>query len=83
MSEEQHVIVSWQAQRIRNIADELDAYLESKEPDAVNISNTTCSDREVRELHKLRGYCEQLRCDAENIKNGVDGSKGVREVTNE
>lgn len=77
MSEEQHVIVSWQDrhERIRNIADELDAYLEGLQKHVAPIHQ-----KELRELHKLRGYCEQLRCDAEGIKNGEDGSKGVRFV---
>ena len=76
---EQHVIVSFKDrhERIRGIADQIDAYL--KRQATIHYQ----SERTTRELHTLRGLCEQLRCDAENIKNGVDGSKGVREVTNE
>jgi len=76
MSEEQHVIVSFKDrhERIRSIADEIDAYLAGVQSE---------QKKGGRKLHTLRGLCEQLRCDAENIKRGVDGSKGVREVTNE
>jgi hypothetical protein len=78
MSSEQHVIVSFihRHERITNIANELDAFLgRCEEP--FEMTNE-------RELHKLRGYCEQLRCDAESLKNGADGfGKGVEEVTNE
>jgi len=77
MSEEQHVIVSFKDrhERIRSIADEIDVYLKQQQQ---TIGYQT--ERTVRELYKLRGYCEQLRCDAEGIKNGEDGSKGVRFV---
>ena len=77
MSEERHFITSWQDrhERIKNIADKLDAYLEGKQQD-----NTCRMQTEVKQLHTLRGLCEQLRCDAEGIRLGTDGSKGTKEV---
>jgi hypothetical protein len=74
---EQHVIISWQDrhERIRSIADELDAYLERMQQDPWAMGER------CRELHTLRGYCEQLRCDAESLKSGEDGfGKGMEEV---
>ena len=62
-------------ERIKSIADELDAFLE-KMQQAPWAKGERC-----RELHKLRGYCEQLRVDAESLKNGADGfGKGVEMV---
>jgi len=73
---EKHHIISFtdRHQRIRNIAEEIDAYLKRMEGH--------CTPQ--HELHKLRGYCEQLRVDAESLKNGADGfGRGVEEVTSE
>jgi len=75
MSEEKTYITSFndRHERIRNIANELDAFL-GRCGEPFEMANE-------HELHKLRGYCEQLRVDAESLKNGADGfGKGTREV---
>ena len=54
-------------ERIKSIEDEVDAFLE-KMQQAPWAKGERC-----RELHKLRGYCEQLRVDAESLKSGADG----------
>ena len=86
----QHCIVSFtdRHERIRNIADKLDAFLERVEGGADGqkplLPVAGCEALDYRELHQLRGYCEQLRCDAESLKNGADGfGKGVKEVASE
>tara|TARA_R110002020_G_scaffold265840_1_gene480641 strand:+ start:4146 stop:4373 length:228 start_codon:yes stop_codon:yes gene_type:complete len=73
MSEERHFITSWQDrhERIKNIANVLDAYLAKVQSEQEGGG---------RELHTLRGLCEQLRYDAEGIRLGTDGSKGTKEV---
>jgi hypothetical protein len=92
MTEYNHIIsFNDRHERIRNIADELDAYLEKTQRyfNETAIGGLTLADgREPTEnelnLHKLRGYCEQLRCDAESLKNGADGfGKGVKEIEND
>ena len=76
MTEYNHIIsFNDRHERIRNIADELDAYLERMQQDPWAMGER------CRDLHKLRGYCEQLRCDAESLKNGADGfGKGIKEI---
>jgi len=84
----QHHIISFQDrhERIRSIADELDVYLVKKQNEVARVKSggyRDAPDEDCRELHRLRGYCEQLRCDADGIKRGTDGAQGVREeVTN-
>tara|TARA_B110000438_G_scaffold240257_1_gene238871 strand:+ start:312 stop:578 length:267 start_codon:yes stop_codon:yes gene_type:complete len=82
MTEYNHIIsFNDRHERIRNIADELDAYLEKMQQDSRGTPRWPNADRD---LHKLRGYCEQLRCDAESLKNGADGfGKGVKEIEND
>lgn len=80
MSAELHFITSWQDrhERIANIADVLDESLarQLNAPYHTNRSGFLTK----REIHQLRGLCEQLRCDAEGIRLGTDGSKGTKEV---